>query len=279
MIGSRNWPWAILLTLWASAFALACRLTAARPDPDAGSASVAEALLGESRAALSASLYETADDYFHRGIEHKRRRTLQNSVFRVAHREVSPNRHVHLQGEEVREILPWLRAAARLDPRNVEVYLVTAYWLAGDLRRPDLALEVLREAQANNPASYEVHLEKGRVLLRMGERAGAARELDAGLAVWPGTQDRSGEDARLGRQSLLLHRALLYEAEGRSQDSVRLLKEILAMFPQRRHIRERLDSLSTGAAPAVPAENVLQSLLREGDRDRQICTEEAEPHA
>src|SRR6266478_4836489 len=33
------------------------------------------------------------------------------------------------QGAEVREILPWLRLSADLDPNRVETYTVTAYWL------------------------------------------------------------------------------------------------------------------------------------------------------
>jgi tetratricopeptide (TPR) repeat protein len=271
----RPWPWLAVFSLWAIAFSLACRLTAAREATPAADTSVAGALLGGTRTALSANLYETADEFFHRGVEHTRRRVLDDTLFRAAKREVSPERHIHLQGSGIREILPWLRAATQLDPHNIQVYLVTAYWLAGGMRRPDLALDVLREAQANNPFDYEVHTEKGRILLRQGKRAEAGHEFDAGLAFWPGNQDPASEDARLGRQNLLLHRALMDEMDGRMTNAVRLLKDILVMAPQRMHIQERIDSLMQGAAPAVPASSILESLLGEGDRQRNQCEEEA----
>ena len=37
--------------------------------------------------------------------------------------------HTHLEGGNEREILPWLRLSAELDPQRVETYTVAAYWL------------------------------------------------------------------------------------------------------------------------------------------------------
>ena len=37
--------------------------------------------------------------------------------------------HTHLQGAKEREILPWLRISAELDPQKIETYTVAAYWL------------------------------------------------------------------------------------------------------------------------------------------------------
>ncbi len=54
-------------------------------------------------------------------------------------RHFIPNRHTHLDeggpaddlsgSKEVREILPWLKLSAELDPENVKTYVVTAFWL------------------------------------------------------------------------------------------------------------------------------------------------------
>ena len=54
-------------------------------------------------------------------------------------RHFIPNRHTHLDeggpsedlsgSREVREILPWLKLSAELDPENVKTYVVTAFWL------------------------------------------------------------------------------------------------------------------------------------------------------
>ena len=37
--------------------------------------------------------------------------------------------HTHLEGTQARELLPWLRLSAELDPRQVTTYLVGSYWL------------------------------------------------------------------------------------------------------------------------------------------------------
>ena len=37
--------------------------------------------------------------------------------------------HTHLQGNNEREILPWLKLASELDPQKIETYTVAAYWL------------------------------------------------------------------------------------------------------------------------------------------------------
>ena len=38
--------------------------------------------------------------------------------------------HKHLSGDSTeRELLPWLKISAELDPQRVETYTVAAYWL------------------------------------------------------------------------------------------------------------------------------------------------------
>src|SRR5436190_3687213 len=44
--------------------------------------------------------------------------------------------HTHLEGNTTREILPWLRLSAELDPQRVETYTVAAYWLRSRLNEP-----------------------------------------------------------------------------------------------------------------------------------------------
>src|ERR1700761_5219275 len=40
-------------------------------------------------------------------------------------RNFRPSRHTHLPGEEIREILPWLKLSAELDPHNIKTYMIT----------------------------------------------------------------------------------------------------------------------------------------------------------
>jgi hypothetical protein len=87
-------------------------------------------------------------------------------------RHFIPNRHTHLDeggptddlstSDNVREILPWLKLSAELDPENVQTYTVTAYWLRR-MHKDQEAEQVLREGLRNNPLSYEILFELGRL--------------------------------------------------------------------------------------------------------------------
>jgi tetratricopeptide (TPR) repeat protein len=88
-------------------------------------------------------------------------------------RHFIPNRHTHLDeggptddlssSDKVREILPWLKLSAELDPENVQTYTVTAFWLREKMHKVDEANQVLLEGLRNNPDSYEILFELGRL--------------------------------------------------------------------------------------------------------------------
>jgi tetratricopeptide (TPR) repeat protein len=88
-------------------------------------------------------------------------------------RHFIPNRHTHLDeggatgdlssSDNVREILPWLKLSAELDPENVQTYTVTAFWLRGRMHKVAEANQVLLEGLRNNPDSYEILFELGRL--------------------------------------------------------------------------------------------------------------------
>jgi hypothetical protein len=88
-------------------------------------------------------------------------------------RRFIPNRHTHLDeggptddlstSSDVREILPWLKLSAKLDPDNIQTYTVTAYWLRIRMHKDKEAEEVLRDGLCNNPQSYEILFELGRL--------------------------------------------------------------------------------------------------------------------
>jgi len=88
-------------------------------------------------------------------------------------RHFIPNRHTHLDeggptddlstSDNVREILPWLKLSAKLDPDNVQTYTVTAYWLRSRMDKVAEANQVLLEGLRNNPDSYEILFELGRL--------------------------------------------------------------------------------------------------------------------
>src|SRR5437588_9986821 len=67
--------------------------------------------------------------------------------------------HTHLQGGNEREILPWLRVSAELDPHRIDTYTVASYWLRSSLGKVDEAEQFLREGLRQNPGSYELWYE------------------------------------------------------------------------------------------------------------------------
>src|SRR5262245_16837682 len=57
--------------------------------------------------------------------------------------------HTHLTGGKEREMLPWLRLSAELDPQQVQTYTVASYWLCTKLGKVNEAEQFLREGLRN----------------------------------------------------------------------------------------------------------------------------------
>ena len=60
------------------------------------------------------------------------------------------------------EILPWLKLSSELDPKRVETYTVTAYWLRR-MGKIDDAQQILRDALKENPGDPELLFDLGRL--------------------------------------------------------------------------------------------------------------------
>lgn len=273
---TRMGPWLALAVLWGAGFCLSCRLTwTAGSDGGKRDDSVAGALLGQSRHALSAQFYETADQFFHKGVPHIKNRAFEDGFFLTARKEISPEGHFHLRGDEVTEMLPWLWMALRMDPHNVETYRVAAFWLSSDAKRPNLAYEVLLDAQRNNPGSYQVKLDMGRLFLREGKIEDAEKAFTAAINFWPGNLNRKDPDAVneaiFEKAEILLYRALLHEVRGEIDSEVGLLKKIIAVFPERTEIRERVDDLEKGEKPIVLATKILNQMLEKQTMQVHQC--------
>ncbi|MBM4143146.1 MAG: hypothetical protein FJ225_06105 [Lentisphaerae bacterium] len=267
-------PGAAALALWIAAFSLSCRIGGpprAGVAPDV-SPSVMGVLLAGSRLTLGDHFYEVADQYFHRGVPHKSEKFFGGNWFQRMAAEAAPSAHLHLQGVDVREMMPWLLLSMRANPGRAESYLVTAFWLDHGAGRPDAALEVLRQGQCEVPFNYEIQLERGRLLLRLGRRGPAAAAFDAGLAFWPGAGDPGGIGARHDKAALLLYRALLHEGAGEREEAIAALERILALFPEREHLRERIALLRSGGAPALAAPALWKQLLAADARAREENT-------
>src|SRR5207245_780449 len=146
----------ILALLLVICFSLAAYLQprqASRDVSQSESGSALALLVGDGREIIASRLFAKADAYFHRGkypsIFEQNAQAKQNHMageaghnehedhdehdaappsrdwIEALERHFVPYEHVHLEGGNEREMLPWLHLSATLDPHQVETYVVT----------------------------------------------------------------------------------------------------------------------------------------------------------
>jgi tetratricopeptide (TPR) repeat protein len=181
------------------------------------------ALLGDSRQMFAAHFFAQADAYFHSGFyptifdnakpegpSHLKEEAHEHEepghedhdesfmgppkdLFDRFGRNFYPTVHTHLSHGNEREILPWLKISAELDPKRIETYVTAAYWLRTSLNKPNEAEEFLREGLRANPNSYEILLELGRVYFYNKKDTRVARNIwELALGKWV-AQDTTGD--------------------------------------------------------------------------------------
>ena len=168
-------------------------------------------------------------------------------------RQFYPSRHQHLdQPGEAREILPWLRMAAQLDPQKVQTYTVAAYWLRERLKRVDEAERFLREGWRANPNSYEILFELGRLFDEARHDPARARNVwEQALRKWVQRSAKLEEQEKdlLALQQILGHLAHLEEREGNATKAVEYLRRLEEVSPNPEAIQKQIEELTK---PAVP---------------------------
>lgn len=249
-------PWLALLLLAELAFGLACRLVPPPGDPARGQnqSSLASRFFTASRTGLGAGAIQQADLYLHRGVEHVRQEAFRDTWFHRMGSRVAMHGVMHREGEESREVVPWLWFGTTLDPDNLNYSLMSSYWLktAG---RDDLAVGVVRQALGRHPREPRLHFEHARLLLRGGRFAQAACALDAAITC---ARDDHRPDASSLMSALRTYRGLLYEYEGNSNAAVVLFGEGKEQTPD---IRDRALDLRNNRTPAQSAATLLSNLV------------------
>ncbi len=264
----------VLAICWGLAFVLACRLGGSLPDGETAG-NVAQKVMGDGRSAVSASLYEAAELYFHKGVEGATRKSVATDWFQRSLAELSPRSHRHAEGRNTVEILPWLQMATKVDPHNVEAFLVTAFWLASGVNRPELASEVLAEAQRYNPTDYRIPQEQGRMAIHNGNFAMGWRKLGAALVRWPSglPEDRQ---ALLDKAEINILLGFLCEDAGERTEAVRYYENALVIFPDRAYIRQRMRVIRSGKVPEPAAREALGLLVNR--TTEHVCSDESDGH-
>jgi tetratricopeptide (TPR) repeat protein len=132
--------------------------------------------------------------------------------------------HTHLEAGKQREMLPWLRISAELDPHRPDTYTVASYWLR-DLGKLKEAEAFLREGVRNNPDSYEIYFEFGQLHFEEYKDKTRARNLwELALNKWQKTQASAEEPDLLGLHQIALHLARLEEGETNYSRAIELLQ-------------------------------------------------------
>lgn len=177
------------------------RLAAMQANPN-GNDSAIKMLMGESGKLFANHFLLKADAYFHSGMypsvfdiatkkepeevmggahrghgdadhdddDHDHDKEHHESIYGEPHdfierlgRNFYPTEHTHLDKPgEAREIMPWLKLSAELDPQKITTYVAASYWLRKDPKHADEAEGFLRQGLRANPDSYEILLELGK---------------------------------------------------------------------------------------------------------------------
>ncbi len=160
------------------------------------------------------------------------------------------SKHTHLTDKgtnAAKEILPWIKLAAQLDPNKIESYTVGAFWLR-DLQRDAEAEQFLREGLRQNPDSYEILLELGRGYVAGRDYVRARNVLELGFRHW-----REQENGKPGDQQnifaalqLLNNLAVVEDRSGQPEKAVAWLQLTRKASPHPEEIDKRIAEVRAG---------------------------------
>jgi len=236
--------------------------------PPAGSGGVTggsfiSQVLGEGKGIVSGMSLLQADRYYHGGVYqvcdhftgegedhpgegesedlfpgHDLKAKPYNLLFRLAG-ETKITKHVHLEGDQLKEMIPWLYYSVKADPHNVGAVTLAAYYLSQRFGRVDEAVALLEQGRRDNPDSWEIYAELGNIYFsKMGDVDKAILFLSRAKQLLGKTQ----HDRFQARYVLTLLGAS-YEKAGDLPAAVEQYEVIHELFPDNTAISEKLSHL------------------------------------
>lgn len=244
-------------------------------------------LLGESRRAFADQMFLKADGYYHMGNypsvfdlaqaqtegkthlaketeghdqhDHAQPPLQRRDWIEAFGNHFRPTGHRHLDGiRDGREILPWLRLSAELDPHRVDSYTVAAYWLRERMNRLPDAEAFLRQGLRANPGSYEILYELGRLYAENNRDVPRARAVfELAIEKWI-RQEASQPTPDIHSYRLILGQLASLEEQAGNLERARAHFTRLKHFsPQPEAVQQRIDEvlkkLNTPKPPAPPS--------------------------
>jgi tetratricopeptide (TPR) repeat protein len=161
--------------------------------------------------------------------------------------------HTHLEGKNQGEILPWLKLSAELDPQKIETYTVAAYWLR-ELGKTRDAERFLREGLLNNPGSYEILLELGRIYYEDSHDAAHARKIwELALRRWREQEGAKMKPDLLKFDQIAVNLSHLEEKEGNLPRAIQLLEQSVEASPHPEALQKQIDELKRKPVTPPPS--------------------------
>lgn len=160
------------------------------------------------------------------------------------------SKHTHL-GERgtnaVREILPWLKLAAQMDPNKVETYTVAAFWLR-DTGKPAEAEAFLRDGLRHNPHSVELNFELGRCAYDRKDYIIARNLFELSLREWDEqeAQKPAEQQNRFLAEQVANYLACLEARAGNREKAVAWLQRVRSYSPFPTQVDHRIEEAKAG---------------------------------
>lgn len=158
--------------------------------------------------------------------------------------------HSHLAEGDEREILPWLKLAIELDPQGIETYTSTAYWLRKRLGRAEQAEKILREGIRNNPTSYELLFEMGRLYQDEHHDLERARNIwRYALRCWLEQSPEAREDSRIAGSKIASYLGELEKQAGQLPQAIAYFELASKYSPQPEGLLKKIAELRAKLGP------------------------------
>lgn len=158
--------------------------------------------------------------------------------------------HTHLENGKEREILPWLRLSAEMDPQRVETYTVAAYWLRKRLGKVAEAEQFLREGLRNNPASPEILYELGQLYYEdLKEPVRSRNLLELALKRWITQEAAKPKPDLVLYDQIVVRLAGIEENAGNFARAVEYLELAKKVSPKPDAVQQRIDEAKSKIKP------------------------------
>jgi tetratricopeptide (TPR) repeat protein len=157
--------------------------------------------------------------------------------------------HTHLAMGREKEMLPWLRVSAELDPQKVQTYVVASFWLRTQLGKTKEAEQFLREGLRANPDSYEILFEMGRIREENYQDPDGARNLwELALSKWHKQKNAGGEPNEFVLEQVLAFLGKLEEEERNFGKAISYFEQLKEISPFPEEIEKRIDEIKAAAS-------------------------------